>query len=213
MKALVIGATGGIGSAIARLLASRATTLWLSGRNTEKLAELARQLNAHAFPAELSDEEQVRQLMTTVGALDLLVYAAGAVVRVNLREMSLAEWERVMAANLTGAFFVLKHAQWNSPAQAIFLGVYLDFVRVNGLSVYAASKAALEMMLAVARREMRQSGVRLTLVRLPEVATNLWSVFGGPPKRAFSPDEVAQRIIEGALVEPPPEVLEIARRQ
>jgi cyclic-di-GMP-binding biofilm dispersal mediator protein len=165
------------------------------------------------FPAELSDEEQVRQLMMTVGALDLLVYAAGAVVRVNLREMSLAEWERVMAANLTGAFFVLKHAQWNSPAQAIFLGVYLDFVRVNGLSVYAASKAALEMMLAVARREMRQSGVRLTLVRLPEVATNLWSVFGGPPKRAFSPDEVAQRIIEGALVEPPPEVLEIARRQ
>jgi NADP-dependent 3-hydroxy acid dehydrogenase YdfG len=88
MKALVIGATGGIGSAIARLLASRATTLWLSGRNTEKLAELARQLNAHAFPAELNDEEQVRQLMMTVGALDLLVYAAGAIVRVNLREMS-----------------------------------------------------------------------------------------------------------------------------
>jgi NADP-dependent 3-hydroxy acid dehydrogenase YdfG len=105
MKALVIGATGGIGSAIARLLASRATTLWLSGRNTEKLAELARQLNAHAFPAELSDEEQVRQLMMTVGALDLLVYAAGAVVRVNLREMSLAEWERGDGGELDRSVF------------------------------------------------------------------------------------------------------------
>jgi len=213
MNILVIGATGGIGSAIARLLAPRATTLWLSGRNADKLSELARQLNAQAFPVDLSDETQVQKLMATVGALDLLVYAAGAVARVPLREMTFAEWERVMVANLTGAFFALKHAQWNSPAQAIFLGVYPDFVRVNGLSAYAASKAALEMMLAVARRELRQSGIRLTLVRLPEVATDLWSVFGGPPKRALSPEEVAQRIIDSALVEPPPEVLEIARRQ
>lgn len=110
--------------------------------------------------------------MTIVGALDLLVYAAGVVIRVTLREFS-SDIETGDGGELDRGVFALKHAHWHSPAQAIFLGVYPDLVRVNGLSAYAVSKAALEASLSVARRELRQIGVRLTLMRLPEVATNL----------------------------------------
>lgn len=211
MKALVIGATGGVGSAIARLLADKTETLWISGRNSEKLASLAKELNAAAIAAELSDENQVAYMMAQVGELDLLIYAAGAVAKVNVRQMDFSEWKRVMDANLTGAFFVLKHARFNKGARAVFIGVYPELVRVNGLSAYAVSKSGLETLLNVARREMRSESINLVLVRLPEVATSLWSVFGVIPKRALEPEFAAQKILEGIFVDPCPEVIEIAR--
>ncbi len=211
MKTLVIGATGGIGSALARLLANRTQTLWISGRNSEKLAELARELNAAAIVADLSDESQVAYMLAQVGEIDLLVYAAGAVARVNVRQMDLNEWKRVIDTNLTGAFFVLKHARFNKGARAVFIGVYPELVRVNGLSAYAVSKSGLETLLSVARREMRGEGVNLILVRMPEVATPLWSVFGVVPKRALLPEDTAQKILDNIFVEPCPEVIEIGR--
>lgn len=211
MKALVIGATGGIGSALARLLASKVESLWVSGRNQEKLAALAKELNANSVVADLSEETQVANMLNQVGELDLLIYAAGAVAKASVRQMDLSEWRKVVDANLTGAFFVLKHARFNKGARAAFIGVYPELVRVNGLSAYAVSKLGLEMLLSVARREMRAEGVNLVLVRLPEVATNLWSVFGVAPRRALSPEEAAQKILDNLFVEPCPEVIEIAR--
>ncbi len=213
MTALVIGATGGIGMALAKALRERVSQLWLSGRNEGLLSELAQTLEANAVSADLGDEQAVQHLMAQVGDLDFLVYAAGAVVRAPVRQMSLAEWQQVLNANLVGAWLVLKHAQFRQGARALFLGVYPQLVRVQGLSAYAVSKAGLEELLQVARRELRGQGVSLILVRLPEVATNLWSVFGGPPRRALSPETVAQQILDQAFAEPAPEVIEIARPQ
>lgn len=208
---LVIGATGGIGSALVRLLASKAQKIWISGRNLEKLSSLARELNATAIVADLSEENQVADMMAQVGELDLLIYAAGAVAKVNVRQMDFNEWKRVLDANLTGAFFVLKHARFNKGARAVFIGVYPELVRVSGLSAYAVSKSGLETLLSVARREMRSEGVNLILVRLPEVATPLWSVFGVVPRRALQPEDVAQKILDNIFIEPCPEVIEIER--
>lgn len=208
---LVIGATGGIGSALVRLLASKAQKIWISGRNLEKLSSLARELNATAIVADLSEENQVADMMAQVGELDLLIYAAGAVAKVNVRQMDFNEWKRVLDANLTGAFFVLKHARFNKGARAVFIGVYPELVRVSGLSAYAVSKSGLETLLSVARREMRSEGVNLILVRLPEVATPLWSVFGVVPRRALQPEDVAQKILDNIFIEPCPELIEIER--
>lgn len=210
MKALVVGATGGIGSAIARLLANRTQTLWVSGRNSEKLITLAQELNATAIVADLSDESQVVRMSAQVGELDLLVYAAGAVAKVSVRQMDFSEWKRVLDANLTGAFLVLKHARFNKGAKAVFVGVYPELVNVKGLSAYAVSKFGLEALLSVARREMRTEGINLILVRMPEVATPLWSVFGVVPKRALQPEEAAKKVIDSIFTEPCPEVVEIS---
>lgn len=209
MNTLLIGATGGIGQSLARQLAGRVSRLWLSGRNGQILAGLARDLSALAVPAELGNELEVQALAEEVGPLDLLLYAAGAVQRAGLREQSMADLERLLAANLGGLALLLKYARFNPQARVAVLGVYPELIAVPGLSGYVATKLGAEGLVSVARKEFRREGVRFCLVRLPAVATDLWAPLGGAPKTALHPDEAAARILEGVLAEPLTEVLEI----
>ncbi|GEM83557.1 SDR family NAD(P)-dependent oxidoreductase [Meiothermus hypogaeus] len=209
MNTLLIGATGGVGQSLAHQLAGRVSRLWLSGRNGQILAGLARDLSALAVPAELGNELEVQALAEEVGPLDLLLYAAGAVQRAGLREQSMADLERLTAANMGGLALLLKYARFNPQARVAVLGVYPELIAVPGLSAYVATKLGAEGLVSVARKEFRREGVRFCLVRLPAVATGLWAPLGGAPKTALHPDQAAARILEGVLAEPLTEVLEI----
>jgi short-subunit dehydrogenase len=209
MKTLILGATGGVGQSLARHAAGRVSRLWLSGRNGQILASLARSLSAHAVPADLGNELEVKALAEEVGPLDLLIYAAGAVQKASLREQDMADLERLTAANLGGLALSLKYSKFNPNARVAVLGVYPDLITVPGLSAYVATKLGAEGLVNVARKEFRREGVRFCLLRLPAVATPLWAPLGGAPKTALHPDEAAARILEGVLAEPMPEVLEI----
>lgn len=201
MRSLVIGASGGIGGAVARLLLGRGE-VFLAARRPERAPRGAVQL-------DVTDELEVHALFQSLPPLDLLVYAVGAVERAPLRELSRSRFEELLAANLTGAFLVLKHARFAPGGKGVFLGAYPRYVQVPGFSAYAAAKAGLEALLESARREYRKEGVHLALVRLPAVATGLWAPLGGPPKGALSPEAAAQRLLEEVLKDPPPEVVEI----
>jgi NAD(P)-dependent dehydrogenase (short-subunit alcohol dehydrogenase family) len=173
------------------------------------LADLARELGALAVPTELGSALEVQALAEEVGPLDLMIYAAGAVSKASLREQEVGDLERLITANLGGLALLLKYLRFNPNARVVVLGVYPEFVSVPGLSAYTASKLGAEGLLNVARKEFRREGVRFCLVRLPAVATGLWAPLGGAPKSALSPDLVATRIMEEALREPMPEVVEI----
>jgi len=209
VNTLLLGATGGIGQALARRLAAQEGQLWLSGRKGQVLADLARELGALAVPTELGSALEVQALAEEVGPLDLMIYAAGAVSKASLREQEVGDLERLITANLGGLALLLKYLRFNPNARVVVLGVYPEFVSVPGLSAYTASKQGAEGLLNVARKEFRREGVRFCLVRLPAVATGLWAPLGGAPKSALSPDLVATRIMEEALREPMPEVVEI----
>jgi len=209
VNTLLLGATGGIGQSLASALAPRASRLWLSGRNGQILASLARDLGAEAVPADLGHELELQALAEEVGPLDLLIFAAGAVSKSGLRELSKADLERLSTANLVGLALALKYLAFNPNSRVVVLGVYPDLISVPGLSLYVATKLGVEGLLNVARKEFRREGVRFCLVRLPAVATQLWEPLGGPPKTALHPDQAALRILEGILAEPMPEVLEV----
>ncbi|PZA05805.1 MULTISPECIES: SDR family NAD(P)-dependent oxidoreductase [unclassified Meiothermus] len=196
MKTLIIGATGGIGGALARLLQGRAE-LWLAGRRAEALAALAAETGGRAAPLELGDELEVAALFEATGPLDLLLYAAGAVARSPLRATPRDRLEEVLTANFLGAFFALKHARFHPGARALFLGAYPAYVEAPGFAAYAAGKRALEGLVNAARKELGREGVKLILVRLPAVATELWAPLGGAPRGALTPDEAARRILAG----------------
>lgn len=206
VKTLIIGATGGIGGALARLLAGQGE-VWLTGRRLEALSALAGELGVRALPLDLGNELEVASLLEEVGPLDRLIYAAGAVVRTPLRQTPRDGLEEVLAANFLGAFFALKHARLNPGAKALFLGAYPAYVEVPGFAAYAASKRALESLLNTARKEWRREGVGLVLVRLPAVDTPLWGPLGGAPRGALAPEEAARRILAG--LEGGGEVLEL----
>ncbi len=108
--ALVTGASGGLGGAIARALHARGATVALSGTRREALETLAGDLGARAYvtPCDLSDRDAVEALVpaaeAAMGSLDILVNNAG-VTRDNLfMRMKDAEWDTVIAVDLTAAF-------------------------------------------------------------------------------------------------------------
>src|ERR671939_1294776 len=114
--ALVTGATGAIGGAIARALHARGATVALSGTRREALEGLADALGArvHAVPADLRDAESVERLVPqaeeAMGRLDILVNNAG-IARDNLfMRMKDEEWADVLAVNLEAAFRLARAA-------------------------------------------------------------------------------------------------------
>jgi cyclic-di-GMP-binding biofilm dispersal mediator protein len=207
MRVLITGATGGLGGALARAL--KGQELFLSGRRAGPLLELAQATGGKPLPADLSDELEARALLEEVGPLDLLFHAVGVAGRHPVREVSREALEGMLAAHLLTAAFLLKHARFNKGARAVFFGAYPAYVRVPGFAAYAAAKGALEAYLEAAKKERAREGVHLVLVRLPAVATGLWTPLGGPPKGALSPEEAAGRVLEGVLRDPPPQVLEV----
>jgi cyclic-di-GMP-binding biofilm dispersal mediator protein len=207
MRVLVTGATGGLGSALARALAGQ--ELFLSGRRAGPLLDLAQEVGGRALPADLTDELSAKALLEEVGPLDLLLHAVGVAGKAPVREVGREALEGMMAAHLLTAAFLLKHARFSRGARVVFFGAYPAYVRVPGFAPYAAAKGALEAYVEAARKELLREGAHLVLVRLPAVATGLWTPLGGPPRGALSPEEAAKRVLEGVLREPPPALLEV----
>ncbi|MBT9290108.1 3-oxoacyl-[acyl-carrier-protein] reductase [Prosthecodimorpha staleyi] len=114
--ALVTGATGGIGGAIARALYAQGATVALSGTREAVLGELAAELGAraHVFVADLGDRASVDALVPAVeaalGKIDILVNNAG-ITRDNLfMRMKDEEWDKVLEVNLTAGFRLARAA-------------------------------------------------------------------------------------------------------
>lgn len=109
-KALVTGATGGIGEEIARTLHARGATVGLHGTRREKLEALAAELGERVFvfPANLSDRDEVKalgkQAEADLGGVDILVNNAGITRDGLFVRMSDEDWDAVLEVNLTAVF-------------------------------------------------------------------------------------------------------------
>jgi 3-oxoacyl-[acyl-carrier protein] reductase len=152
-SALVTGATGGIGGAIARALHSRGAMVTLSGTRKEALETLAHQLGERAFvvPANLSDAESVESLVpaaeAAMGGFDILVNNAG-ITRDNLFvRMKDEEWQDVMRVNLDATFRLSRAA-----AKSMMKRRYGRIISITsiigttgnpGQANYSAAKAAI----------------------------------------------------------------------
>jgi 3-oxoacyl-[acyl-carrier protein] reductase len=152
-KALVTGATGGIGGAIARSLHAQGATVAISGTRRAALDELAAELGerVHVIEANLADKDSVEALVpaaeTALGGLDVLVNNAG-VTRDNLfLRMKDEEWETVLSVNLTAAFRLsraaVKGMMRRRFGRIVNIGSVVGSTGNPGQGNYAASKAGL----------------------------------------------------------------------
>jgi 3-oxoacyl-[acyl-carrier protein] reductase len=172
--ALVTGATGAIGGAIARALHARGATVALSGTRREALEGLADALGArvHAVPADLRDAESVERLVPqaeeAMGRLDILVNNAG-IARDNLfMRMKDEEWADVLAVNLEAAFRLARAAVRGMMRRRF--GRIVSITSVVGVTGnpgqgnYAAAKAGLIGMSKALAREVASRGVTVNCV-------------------------------------------------
>ncbi len=110
--ALIFGATGGIGSALARRLAAAKWRLALSGRGAESLKILGAEIAAHTHVADATDAKEVEAVVGNacdkLGRLDGVVNCCGSLLLKSAHLTTDEEWSHTLSANLTTAFYVLR---------------------------------------------------------------------------------------------------------
>ncbi|MBN9278060.1 MAG: 3-oxoacyl-[acyl-carrier-protein] reductase [Hyphomicrobium sp.] len=170
--ALVTGATGGIGGAIAEALHAQGATVVLSGRQADKLEALKAKLGERALvqPCDLANKEQVGKLIDDAiklvgGRLDILVNNAG-LTRDNLfMVMKDEQWDEVIAVNLTSTFMLMRAAARHMMRSRTGYGRIINISSVSGIignpgqGNYAASKAGMIGMTKSLAREVASRGV------------------------------------------------------
>lgn len=168
--ALVTGASGGIGGAIAGALAEQGAQLVLTGRRREALDSLASQLpgSARVLVADLSSSEGIAALVSEVGPLDILVNNAG-LTRDNLAlRMKAEEWQSVLDVNLTATFrliqAVLKGMMKQRYGRIINITSIVGVTGNPGQANYAASKAGMIGMTKSLAAEVASRGITLNCV-------------------------------------------------
>ena len=174
---LVLGATGGIGSALCRQLVARGARLLVAARSAEKLRALADELGAHLFPVDTTQSAQVDACVACVlgwhGRLNGVAHCVGPLLLKPAHLTSDAEWDVTLAVNLTSAFAVVRASvrAMTNPGGAIVL--VLSAAARAGLANHEAVAAAKTGIIGLvfsaaasyASRGIRVNGVAPGLMR------------------------------------------------
>lgn len=166
--ALITGATGGIGIAIARALSARGAQLILTGRRIDVLEPLATELSARALPVDLAEPAEIDRLVRECGEVDILVANAALPASGVLESFSTAEIDRALDVNLR-APIMLAHAL--APAMVkrgrghlLFMSSLSGKAATPGTSLYNASKYGLRGFASALRGDLRTSGVGVSAI-------------------------------------------------
>jgi len=202
MTALVTGASGGIGSAIAEALAAQGARLALSGTREERLREVAARIGGDPaiLPCDLSDGAAVDQLVPraveALGQLDILVNNAGITRDGLAMRMKDEDWSDVMKVNLEAAFRLARAAcrpmMKARFGRIISIGSVVGTGGNPGQANYAAAKAGLVGMSKALAQELASRGITVNTVAPGLIATAMTEGLGGA-----HPDAMNDRIPAG----------------
>jgi 3-oxoacyl-[acyl-carrier protein] reductase len=213
--ALVTGASGGIGGAVARALHGQGAAVGLSGTRTGPLEALAAELGERAFvlPCDLGDAAEVEALpkraTELMGAVDILVNNAGLTRDQLFMRMSDEDWARVVEINLTSAMRLsrgvlrgMMKARWG---RIVNVTSIVGVTGNPGQANYAASKAGMIGMAKSIAAEVAGRGVTVNSVAPGFVQTAMTDRLGDdqkarllgqiPAGRMGTPDEVAAAVV------------------
>ncbi|HZQ32387.1 MAG TPA: SDR family oxidoreductase [Mycobacterium sp.] len=198
--ALITGAGGGLGSAIADALAPTHSLL-LAGRPSKRLDDVCDRLGATALPLDLADISSVEAV--DVDELDVLVHNAGVAYPDQLAESRIEDWRTTFDVNVIGVVAltqVLLPALQRAKGQVIFVNSGAGLNVLAGMASYSASKFALRAFADSLRAE--EPALRVTSVHPGRIATTmqrrLVEFEGGKydPKHFLRPETVAQAIAD-----------------
>lgn len=195
-SALIWGAGGAIGGAIAERLRQDGWQVLAAGRQLEKMEHLGEQVCEVELGDPFSVQAAVTAMSQQASEVDLWVYAAGDIVSQKVAEQSPADWKRLLDANLNGAFLATHYSYplLAEKCHLFYLGALSERMRLPGLAAYAAAKAGLEALAEVVRKESRR---KVSVVRPGAVDTPFWGkVPFRLPAHPLSPGEVASQILQ-----------------
>ena len=213
--ALVTGASGGIGGAIARALHKQGATVTLSGTRADALEKLKGELGerAHVITARMDDAADIDRLLkdaeAAMGKVDILVNNAG-ITRDNISmRMKDEEWEKVLQVNLTGTFRLTRAAMRGMMRRRF--GRVINITSIVGVTGnpgqanYAAAKAGLIGRSKSLAQELASRAITVNCVAPGFIATPMTDVLTDEQKKATlarvpmdrlgTPDEIAAGVV------------------
>ena len=178
-RAIIVGASSGIGEALARALAADGSQVALVARREDKLRALAAEISARFYVHDVTDTGSVPALFSRIthdlGGLDLIIYAAGVMPSVGPEEYSTIKDAGTIAANFTGAVAWLNEAapRFETAKHGTIVGISSvagDRGR-RGNPVYGATKAAFNAYLESLRNRTERKGVSVVTIKPGPVKT------------------------------------------
>lgn len=184
-KVVVAGATGGIGSSLVKLLVQSGAEVFITGRNNEKLSNIAA---AHGIPSshlmatDISDGAQMALMTDAVlaqlGTPDILINLAGIGIIKPMEQLSLDDFSRSVQTNLVGAFLFVKSflPAMKESKKGLIINVpgVLGKVPMAGAAAYSASKYGIVGMMQSIREELKRTEIRITNLFLGGVDSPFW---------------------------------------
>jgi NAD(P)-dependent dehydrogenase (short-subunit alcohol dehydrogenase family) len=174
---LVTGGSGGIGAALARAFAAQGSRVVIAARDAARLATVAERITqdggqVRAIAGDVADRAQVQNLGAEIsrhwGAVDILINNAGIARAVSFLDMADAEWEQIVAVNLTGAYHCCKEflpamiqAKWG---RIINIASTTAKVGYSHVTAYTASKHGLLGLTRALALEVARSGVTVNAI-------------------------------------------------
>jgi len=209
-RALITGASSGLGREIAIQLAADGTELVLTARREDQLRKVAREVEAaggraHVVVLDVSDAQRAREVVRSwdhrLGGFDLVLANAGIGAAAHTRDLEWADIERVLDVNVRGAFAILHAA--SGPMLERGTGTLAGMSSLAGLrgmpgsGVYSASKAALSIYLETLRVDTRALGLRVVDIRPGYVHTPMTAGSEKPLPFVIDVETAARHSIRG----------------
>jgi NAD(P)-dependent dehydrogenase (short-subunit alcohol dehydrogenase family) len=207
-RALVTGATGGLGSAVARALGRDGANVLVLGRDVSRGATTVAAVQdvggeAEFVAADLSDPQRLAELAGEIGDIDILVNNAGFSLWGPTPELGVEDFDRMFAANVRAPYYLVAAFAPGMAARGcgsiINIGSMAGTVGLPGGAAYGATKAALGALTRSWAAEYGSSGVRVNTVAPGPIYTrpearDLFDQLGAATamKRAAEPDEIAE---------------------
>lgn len=216
--ALITGASGGIGSAIAAALAPTHSLL-LAGRPSARLDAVAERLGATTFPLDLGDPDTIEASCEVVDELDVLVHNAGLSIPGHVAESHADEWRATFTVNVFGAValtLALLPALRSARGQVVFINSGAGKQVSPGMASYSASKFALRAFADSLRED--EPALRVTTVHAgrtdTEMQRELVAFEGGQydPAKYLRPETVAAAVANAVATPPDAHLHEIVLR-
>ena len=200
-RALVAGASSGIGQACAVALAAAGAHVTLAARRAEKLAETAAQMAAKNWQADtlamdVADVETTGKLVAENGPYDILVNSAGLARHGKATDTTAEDFDAVMAVNLRGAYFLTQAVaiglfQAGRPGSLINISSQMAHVGGQERAVYCASKYGVEGFTKAMAIEWGPAKIRVNTICPTFILTDLTRLtFDDPAKRAWVLDRI-----------------------
>lgn len=208
--AIVTGAASGIGRATTELLSKYGVSVVAEDINSDVAERFSDTGNVTTLVGDVAEErtalDAVALATQTFGRLDIMINNAGTIINETVVDTTLAEWNRILATNVTGAFLhtreAMKAMMPNGSGAIVNIGSYACFQAFPTIAAYAASKGALAQLTRTAALEGIGNGVRVNGIGVGDTVTDILGDpdalaahgEGAPIRRAADPREIAHTV-------------------